>query len=154
MRNLVVLFTLISGPMAYAHVDCAGEMNSGSIVHVAINTGGPMGVALGGFVSAKATDGKISQYAIKTGDIAQYFEDSEDPANTWVGAQIYIDGANPVNLKYRGTNYLQRDLTEVLREKGRPKQAGNAMRVWKGPGYNAEEQYSFHDVVCSSFVDQ
>ena len=154
MKKLIILFALIGGPLAYAHVDCAGELNAGSIVHLSLDTGGPMGVALGGYVAIKAPDGGTKQFPIKTGDIAQYFEDSEDPANTWVGAQIFVDGVNPVNVKYRGINYVQRDLTEVLRDKARVQQVGNSMRVWKGPGYTPEEQYSFHDVVCSSFIDQ
>ena len=154
MKKVILLLALISGPMAQAHVDCAGELNAGSIIHLSLDTGGPMGAALGGFVSIKAPEGKITQYAVKTGDIAQYFEDAEDSAAMWVGAVIYIDGINPVNVKYRGINYLQRDLTEVLRDKGRVKISGNSMRVWKGPGYTPEEQYIFRDVVCSSFVDQ
>ncbi len=154
MNKIIILLALISGSPAYAHVDCAGELNAGSIIHLSLATGGPMGAALGGYVSIKTSERATTLYAIKAGDIGQYFEDAEDQAVTWVGSQIFVDGVNPVNIKYRGINYLQRDLTEVLRDKTRVKQVGNTMRVWKGPGYKPEEQYAFRDVVCASFIDQ
>ncbi|MBO9667649.1 MAG: hypothetical protein J7501_12650 [Bdellovibrio sp.] len=55
---------------------------------------------------------------------------------------------NPVWIMYKGINY-HGDLVAVLLDPNRPKQPGNEMRVWRGPGVGADQQSQFTDVVCN-----
>ncbi|WP_413574969.1 hypothetical protein ACLVWU_12005 [Bdellovibrio sp. HCB290] len=151
--NLFVLLTaLMMTPKVFAYAACVGETYQGKIVIVEIITEGPLAKAQSGMVTvAEAGVGKYT-YQLKQEEIAQYFEGG-DTSTAMVGLAAYQAGNNPVWIMYRGINY-HGDLVGVLRDPARVKQTGNEMRVWRGPGYPADQQSQFTDVVCNFSLEQ
>jgi hypothetical protein len=144
---------LILPTTAQAHFSCAGETYTGIIVQVDITTVGTMGYVKGGEVTITEKDGATRGYQLKEDEIPQAFESIDgEPERAIVGLGAYVNYDYPVQIRYVGKNF-EEDLVKVLRTPGRKKQAGNAMRVWKGPGFAGGEQHSFADVVCTVTLD-
>jgi hypothetical protein len=150
------LFILLSAVMmtsnAFAYSACVGETYQGKIVIVEIMTEGPTGKAQSGVVTVAEKGVEKVSYKLEQSEIAQYFEGG-DTNNTMVGLAAYQAMNNPVWIMYKGINY-HGDLVSVLRDPTRVKQPGNEMRVWRGPGFPADQQSQFTDVVCNFALDQ
>lgn len=153
MKNLI-LAALLFAPISGQAAECAGETYSGTIVKVEIEVVGTMGGILGGKVRIEPKNEPVRTYELRREDIVQYYEslDGDDTERAIVGLGAYVDTNYPVSIRYVGRNYYD-DLTKVLRDPSRSKQSGNAMHVWKGPGYAGGDQHSFKDVVCSVIND-
>lgn len=151
LKLALALFLLPAS--AFAHTECAGETYTGIIVKVSINTVGTMGGITGGEVNITSKEGATRSYSIKAEEIAQFSESLDgEPERAIVGLGAYIEADYPVQIRYVGKNH-DYDLVKVLRNPSRKKQAGNMMRVWKGPGFAGGEQHSFADVVCVVTLD-
>lgn len=151
---MILLAALALAPSARALTICSGETFSGTVVTVTVITAGATGAVQSGNVSIVPSSGEASRaYEIKREDISQFFESqSDDGRRAVVGLAAYVNRDNPVSIRYSGTNY-QENLLNVLRNPNRPKEGGNEMRVWKGPGFPADQQHQFRDVVCQVTLD-
>lgn len=150
---LFLLATLALAPSAHALTICSGETFSGTVVTVTVLTAGATGTVQNGTVTIAPAAEAPRAFEIKREEISQFFESqSDDGRRAVVGLAAYVNRDNPVSIRYSGTNY-QDNLLNVLRNPARPKEAGNEMRVWKGPGYPADQQHQFRDVVCQVTLD-
>ncbi len=150
---IFVMAALLFTTQAHAITTCAGETFTGTIVTVTVLTAGATGAVQGGLVSISPSNEPARNYALKREEITQYFEStSEDGRHAVVGLAAYVNRENPVSIRYSGTNF-QDDMTSVLRNPSRAREAGNEMRVWKGPGFPADQQHQFKDVVCQVTLD-
>ena len=134
--------------------ECAGKAADGSWVSVVINTTGPTGIPDEGTVMIEKEGNKFG-YKFGRSEITQFFENDDPSAQTaMVGLAAYVEQNNPVAIKYVGENFVDMDLKAVV-EQGRnanqPK--GNFMRVWRGPGYDANTQYQVTNLVCSVWTN-
>jgi hypothetical protein len=99
-------------------------------------------------VTINSSNEESRSYALNRSDIAQFYENtSDDSRRAIVGLVAYVNGENPVSIRYSGTNF-QDNLPQILRDPSRIRESGNEMRVWKGPGFPAELQHQIRDVVC------
>lgn len=138
---------------AMAISECGGKTNDGSWVSVIINTTGPTGIPDEGIVTIEKEGNKFG-YKFSREDITQFFE-NDDPSNgsAIVGLAAYVEKNNPVSIKYVGANFVDMDLKAVV-EQGKGGDAqGNYMRIWRGPGYDANSQYQLKNVVCSVWTN-
>ena len=163
MIKQAFLTALLALPTAaQAHISCAGETNgTPTIVKVEIDTQGTMGAVAGGRVTISPKDAPVRAYDLNRAEIAQFFESVDGPNDdrAIVGLAAFVSSENPVYIRFVGPNET-RDLTVALRDDARKKRdeamkksGRNALRVWKGPGYAADQQHSFKDVVCSVTLD-
>ncbi|MFN3453846.1 MAG: hypothetical protein ACK41T_02725 [Pseudobdellovibrio sp.] len=151
---LSVLLSLITVSYAQAYSICAGETYEGTLVEIATNTTSTYGKAQDVIISIAQTDGKSRTYTLKTQEIAQYYEYyGNGDAPSIIGLNGYQNMNNPVYIRYIGTNWQDLNLIGILKNPERKKELNNEMRVWKGPGYKADQQYYFKDVVCSVISD-
>ncbi|QDK45996.1 hypothetical protein DOM22_12955 [Bdellovibrio sp. ZAP7] len=150
------LFILLSAVMmtsqGFAYTACVGETYQGKIVIVEITTEGTTGKAHSGSVTIADKGVEKVSYKLQQSEIVQYFEGG-DTNNTMVGLAAYQAMNNPVWIMYKGINY-HGDLVATLRDPARVKQPGNEMRVWRGPGFPADQQSQFTDVICNFSLDQ
>ncbi|WP_413557580.1 hypothetical protein [Bdellovibrio sp. HCB209] len=152
LNLFILLSSLMMAPQVFAYSACVGETYQGKIVIVEIMTEGSMARAQSGVVTVAEQDGKKYSYQLQKEEIAQYFEGG-DTNNAMVGLAAYQAMNNPVWIMYKGINY-HGDLVAVLRDPKRVKQVGNEMRVWRGPGFPADQQSQFTDVVCNFTLEQ
>ena len=150
----LILATLLALPLpALATTECKGEHNDGHIITVRIDTVGTMGAVKGGEVVIELKDGTVRKYSVRGNEIPQFFEATSDNMETaTVGLSAFVDGNFPVSIRYAGPNF-EGNLKKHLLDPSRKKVAGNLMRVWKGSGFNASEQFVFRDVICSVSLD-
>lgn len=149
----IALAAMILSAHAQAHTVCAGETYGGTVVTISVDTAGTLGAVQSGQVSIAPAGEPVRTYELKKEEITQFFEsNSDDGQKTLVGLTAYVGSENPVSIRYSGTNF-QDELLGVLRNTGRVHESGNEMRVWKGPGYTADQQHQFRDVVCSVTLD-
>jgi hypothetical protein len=133
---------------AFAVVECTGQAKDGSFVTVAVQTKGASNSPDRAEVRIER-DGNKFGYRFNSQDISQFFESDDEKANTaMVGLGAYVNKEFPVAIKYSGTNYIDMDLKAVI-EAGGIESHGNSMRVWRGPGFGADELYSLTAPVCS-----
>jgi len=150
---IIALATFLFSIQAHALTICAGETFSGTIVTVTVITAGATGVVQNGLVSIAPSAEPSRTYGLKREEITQFFEStSDDSRRAVVGLAAYVNRENPVSIRYSGANF-QDDMVSVLRNPSRVKESGNEMRVWKGPGYPADQQHQFKDVVCQVTLD-
>lgn len=149
MKHLILIAAfLVSGP-AFAISECTGKTTDGSWITVQINTTGAMGVPEEGTVTIEKDENKFG-YRFSHEDIVQYFE-NDDAANNlaMVGIAAYVKKESPVSVKYYGANFVDMDLKTVIQENKGGGTQGNFMRLWKGPGYDANNQYQLTNIACS-----
>jgi hypothetical protein len=149
MKTLIALMIGLFSVHASASSVCTGETFDGALVTIEIDSQAATAKPLGGTVSVESNGNRFG-YPIEAGDIQQYFEQddmSNDRAIT--GFWIFIKGQNPIFGSYVGANYADQDLRDVLKDPQRVKIESNQLKVWKGPGYGATDQYQFKDFVCS-----
>lgn len=150
---ILALAALLASTQAHALTNCAGESFSGTIVTVTVLTAGTTGVVQHGLVTITPAGEASRSYGLKREEISQFFEStSDDSRRAVVGLAAYVNRENPISIRYSGTNF-QDELVSVLRNPSRAKEAGNEMRVWKGPGFPADQQMQFKDVVCQVTLD-
>lgn len=152
LNLFIALGALMLTPKVFAYTACVGETYQGKVVIVEIVTEGNIARAQSGVVTAVEKDGKKSSYQLVQNEIAQYFEGG-DTNTAMVGLGAYQALNNPVWIMYKGVNY-HGDLVAALRDPKRVKQTGNEMRVWRGPGFGADQQSQFTDIVCNFSLDQ
>lgn len=151
--HLILLATLFATPTARAITVCAGETFTSTIVTVTVITSGATGSVQQGSVTISPPNGPMVTYKIEKEDISQFFESQNDNGSrAMVGLAAYAGRENPISIRYSGTNY-QEELIQVLRNPARLKEPDNEMRVWKGPGFAADQQLQFRDVVCQVTLD-
>jgi hypothetical protein len=156
MNKLALLSTLavtLLPASAFAHIECAGETHKGDIVKVSVETVGTMGAVRDGLVTIQPKGRAEYSYVIRQEDIMQMFEHVNERNTAVVGVAAYYETLYPITIRYVGPNYDTQDLADTLRQPGRKKFAQNEMYVWKGPGFQSGEQYSFTDVVCNVMLD-
>lgn len=153
MKTLI-LATILALPLpALAHVSCSGELDRNkTIVNVTINTVGTMGGVTGGTVTVTPVSGPTETYEIRAEEIPQFFEFVDENNQATVGLAAYVELNYPVTIRYVGKNF-DGDLTKELRDPSRRKAPGNLMRVWKGPGFPGDQQYTFRDAICTVTLD-
>lgn len=156
MKRLIFLVTILMSTRVHASIACAAIKDFAgvkTVAYLSVPSRGPLGRAGNGIVSLFEDDVAKQTYFVRTSEIVHFFENSENPAATWVGLSAYILQENPVNVAYRGINYDRVNLIATVRDKNRVKQEGNSLRVWKGPGYDPTQQWAFTDVICSVTLD-
>lgn len=151
LKLATLVLSLMATTPAMAYMNCAGETLAGKIVEVSVETVGTMGSPTQGLVKTTEVNGQVSSYELKREEIVQFFE-TVDSKRAIVGLAAYQEMNNPIWIKYVGENY-EGDLVKALRDPARKKQSGNEMRVWRGPGFGADQQSQFTDVVCSISLD-
>jgi hypothetical protein len=133
---------------AFAVVECTGQAKDGSFVTVAVQTKGAANSPDRAEVRIEREGNKFG-YRFNAQDISQFFESDDEKANTaMVGLGAYVSKEFPVAIKYAGTNYIDMDLKAVI-EAGGIESGKNSMRVWRGPGFGADEVYALNAPVCS-----
>lgn len=149
---LATLLILYSGH-AMAISDCGGRTSDGSFVLIHINTTGARGNANQGEVVIERSGNRFG-YRFQQSEIAQYFEfDGGSSADSVVGVTAYIANDNPLSVKYVGPNFVDMDLKSVIDSGGTDTLTGNVLRVWKGPGHNATDQYQITKPACSVWTN-
>ena len=128
--------------------ECTGRATDGTFVTVTVNTKGATNAPDSAEVSIERGGNKFG-YRFAATEISQFFEYDDVKANTAiVGMGAFVKREFPLSLKYAGPNYVDMDLKAVLDDATAGGQ-GNFMRVWKGPGYQAVDQYVLTQPVCS-----
>ncbi|MBC7370722.1 MAG: hypothetical protein H7326_04100 [Bdellovibrionaceae bacterium] len=153
MKYITLLVAMMFSGAAMAISECGGKSAGGSWVSVVINTTGPTGIPDEGTVTIEREGNKFG-YKFVREDITQFFE-NEDPSTgtAMVGLAAYVEKNNPVSVRYVGENFVDMDLKAVV-EQGKGADAkGNFMRIWRGPGYDANSQYQVTNVVCSVWTN-
>lgn len=133
---------------AFAQVECAGLLKDGSLVRVVVHTKGVTKAPDWAEVQI-ARQGNVFGYRFQSNEISQFFEFDEEQSN-WatVGLNAFIKAEFPVIMKYDGPNFIDQDLRAVL-ESGIQTDSKSFMNVWKGPGFQGEDQYKIESPVCS-----
>lgn len=153
MKYLILLAAFGFSGHVWAVAECKGRTSDGSWVTVHINTIGAMGIPDRGEVVIEKEETKFG-YRFANEDIAQFFEYDELADNTaMVGLSAYVNKEAPVAIKYNGPNFIDMDLKTVI-EEGKAKEAkGNFLRIWKGPGHTANDQFQLTNVACSTWLN-
>lgn len=139
--------------LAFSTVECAGKTQDGSLVTVLINTKGATKSPDHAEVRV-SKDGNKFGYRFGSEEISQFFE-FDDSQKNWatVGMTAFVAAEFPISVKYDGPNFVDQDLGAVIETganaPGGSSNSHNFMRVWKGKGYKAEEQYSLENPVCA-----
>jgi hypothetical protein len=132
---------------AFATAECTGQMADGSYITVSVTTKGATKAPDHGEVRIEKGGNKFG-YNFKAEEMSQFFEFDDAKGNTaMVGLTAAVGREFPIVLKYSGLNYVDMDLKVVLQNP--VKDQGNFMHVWKGPSYDATEQYLVENPVCS-----
>jgi len=150
MKNYfyVALVALNFSVSAQAMTKCSG-LNGDTTATIMMFTHGTVGFVQDGAVviSTRGNPNGIA-YTLNHEDISQFFEStSEDGRRAFVGLSAYVNHENPVSIRYAGQN-IEIGLDVALHIPSRPKEPDCEMRVWKGPGFPAEQQIQFRNVVC------
>lgn len=147
--------------LAFATAECTGSLNDGTFVTVVVSTEGATKAPSRGEVKIERAGNKFG-YRFSAEEISQFFEVDEAETNTaMVGLSAFVSREYPISVRYSGPNYVDMDLRAVLTSGSASRaQAGtsrdqaahgprNRMRVWKGPGHEAKDQYVLTNPVCS-----
>jgi len=164
MFKFLTAIALLAQPLAaHATISCAGETyGSPTVVRVDIQTSGPTATVTAAQVTITPAKGEKRMYEIPVRDVSQFFEatDSAEQKTATIGLSAYVNGDNPVYIRFVGPASIG-ELTKELRDEARQKRdeamkkdGKNVLRVWKGPGYASDQQHTFKDVVCSVWLDQ
>jgi hypothetical protein len=153
VKRLMLALLLISSVRAMANSECAGRAADGTFVEVEVATVNVMGSAGQTAVNFEANGNKFG-YRVQANETAQYFE-YDDTANksAMVGFSAYVSKNNPVFMKYDGPNFVDMDLKTVIDSGKAPATSAGVMRVWKGPGHAATDQYQITKPVCSVWLN-
>ncbi|MGE0525513.1 MAG: hypothetical protein AB7G93_06240 [Bdellovibrionales bacterium] len=158
MKYLMLLSVMMFSSHVFASAECAGIASSGELIKVRIDTTGLRGMPQGGEVTI-VHNGNSFGYKFGGAEISQYFE--LDESETIVGIRAYLNGEkqldNPLFVSYTGQNFADMDLGAVIegaksaapQEKEAILRESNVLRVWKGTGFAATEQYQATGVVCA-----
>ncbi|WP_374079574.1 hypothetical protein [Bdellovibrio bacteriovorus] len=149
MKYLILLASFVCSSHAFAVSECTGQTVEGQWVTVHVNTTGPTGIPDRGEVAIENEENKFG-YRFTREDITQFFE-YDEPANNsaMVGLTSYVNKEFPVAMKYNGPNFIDMDLKSVIEEGKSQPLKGNFMRVWKGPGHQANDQFQLTNIACS-----
>jgi hypothetical protein len=153
VKYLILITAFICAGPALAISEYTGKTPDGIWVTVQVTTTGATGTASEGNVVIEKDENKFG-YHFNHDDITQYFE-NDDSANNlaMVGVAAYVAKESPVSVKYYGPNFVDMDLKTVIQEGKAGEVKNNFMRVWKGPGYDANNQYQLTDIVCSDWAN-
>lgn len=153
MKYLTMITTLLVSMHAWGVSECGGRTSEGLWVTVYIHTTGPTGIPEQGEVKIENEDNKFG-YRFSREDISQYFEYDEVSDNTaMIGLAAYVNKESPVSLKYNGPNFVDMDLKTVIQEEKVKGLQGNFLRLWKGPGHAANDQYQLTNLACSTWLN-
>lgn len=149
MKHLILIAGLAFSAQAMAISECAGRGSDGSFVMVHVETVGANGMPSEGEVSIEHEGNKFG-YRFGKAEISQYFE-NDDVANASaiVGVVAFAEQDSPISIKYVGPNFADMDLKAVIDEGKAQGLQGNFVRVWKGPGHTATDQFEMPKVACS-----
>ena len=140
--------TLVSSH-AFAMAECAGVADDGSFVTLQMTTVGATAKPDEGAVVIERGENKFG-YHFKPNEISQYFEFDDQANNSAVvGIAAYVDNNDPVSVKYVGPNFVDMELKVVIASGKTNAVKGNFLRVWKGPGHAATDQYQLTNIACS-----
>jgi hypothetical protein len=149
VKKLVLIFALILSNRAMAVGECAGRTSDGSFVVVDVTTSGATGIPAQGSVTIQNGGNKFG-YRFQHDEIAQYFEyDDVAAKSAVVGLSTYVTKEYPLFVKYVGPNFVDMDLQAVVDGGKTADLVGNVLRVWKGPGHAATDQYQISRPACS-----
>jgi len=150
----LILFTVLSfSTHVLAVAECTGRTSEGRWVTVHINTKGATGLPDQGEVFMENEENKFG-YHFAHEDISQFFEYDEPSNNTaMVGLTAYVNKESPVAIKYNGPNFIDMDLKTVIEEDKAKEAKGNFLRVWKGPGHAANDQFQLTNIACSTWLN-
>lgn len=149
MKYLILLASIVCSSHAFAVSECTGLTSDGYWVTVHINTIGATGTPERGEVILEKEENKFG-YRFTREDITQFFEYDEPANNTaMVGLASYVNKEFPVAIKYNGPNFVDMDLKSVIEEEKSRQLKGNFLRVWKGPGHAANDQFQLTNIACS-----
>lgn len=153
MKYLILFSSLIFSIQVWAVSECAGRTSEGSWVSVYVNTTGATGFPNEGEVVIENQENKFG-YHFAHEEITQFFE-YDEPANNsaMVGLAAYVNKESPVAIKYIGPNFVDMDLKSVLEADQAKAFKGNFLRVWKGPGHAANDQFQLTNVACSTWLN-
>lgn len=133
---------------AFAVVECTGQASDGTFVSVVVQTKGAANSPDRAEVRIERGGNKFG-YRFNSQDISQFFESDDEKSNTaMVGLGAYVSKEFPVAVKYAGANYVDMDLKAVI-EAGGIEAGKNSMRIWRGPGFSADEIFQLNAPVCS-----
>lgn len=148
-----MLVTILFSNRVLATSECTGRTQNREWVTVVVNTSGATGRPDRGEVIIEKDNNKYG-YRFNQQDIAQFFEYDETANNTaLVGLAAYVNNEYPVMIKYHGRNYIDMDHKTVIEESKSEIKADNFIRIWKGPGYPANDQFQLNKVVCSTWLN-
>lgn len=151
MKYLILLATLIISNHVWAVSECTGHTTDGGWITVHINTIGATGFPDQGEVLIEKEENKFG-YRFAHEEITQFFEYDEPANNTaMVGLAAYVNKEAPVAIKYNGPNFVDMDLKAVIAEDKAKEVKGNFLRVWKGPGHAANDQFQLTNIACSTW---
>lgn len=153
MKYLILLSTVFCSGHAWGVSECTGRTANGLWVTVHVETSGARGVPNHGEVVIEKEENKFG-YHFSPENITQFFE-YDEPANStaMVGLIAYVGKEFPVAIKYYGPNFVDMDLKSVITESGPGISKGNFLRVWKGPGHGADDQFQLTNVACSTWLN-
>lgn len=153
MKYLILLSSLLFAGNALAVSECTGRSDDGRWVTVHVNTKGAKGLPDQGEVVVENEENKFG-YRFGHEDIVQFFEYDETSNNSaMVGLVAYVNQEYPVAIKYIGPNFVDMDLKSVIEDGKGTESKGNFLRIWKGPGYAATDQFTLINVVCSTWTN-
>jgi len=149
VKRLMLVAVLIFSARAMAVSECAGRASDGTFVLVQVDTTGPTGLAGQGQVSFEAGGNKFG-YKFQPADVAQFFEYDDAATKTaMVGLSAYVKKDFPLFVKYDGPNFVDMDLKAVVDSGKAEGLTGGILRVWKGPGHAATDQFQISKPACS-----
>jgi hypothetical protein len=151
VKRLLFVAAMLVSLRSWAVSECAGRATDGSWVKVHINTVGPTGIPEQGEVTIENEENKFG-YRFAHEDITQFFEYDEPSNNSaMVGLAAYVNKESPVAVKYNGPNFVDMDLKVVIQEDKAADLKGNFLRIWKGPGHAAGDQFQLTNVACATW---
>jgi hypothetical protein len=153
VKYLILLANLIFSIQVWAISECTGRNADGSWVTVHINTTGATGFPDQGEVVIENKENRFG-YHFSHDEITQFFE-YDEPANNsaMVGLAAYVNKESPVAVKYNGPNFVDMDLKSVIETDKAKLIKGNFLRIWKGPGHAANDQFQLTNIACSTWLN-
>lgn len=153
MKQMIWIAMMFSSLSAQAMTECAGRAADGTLVTVQVSTTGARGLPERGSVLFERSGNRFG-YKFERNEISQFFE-YDDTQNQFatVGLNAYVKQDAPLQVRYVDRNYVDLDLKAVVDDANFHSAPGNFLRVWKGSGYAAAEQYQITNFACSVWAN-
>jgi hypothetical protein len=149
--SLFLTFAAVS--QSQASSECYGQTRDGKEITVRTYTRDIKGTPEEGEVRIE-DQGHHYGYRFSKADFVQYYEHEETgDQSAFIGMKVFVDASSPIELQYLGVNHTDMDLRTIYQQLPAATPKGNFLRVWRGPGHEASNQYQMTRIVCSTWVD-